>query len=79
MKIAFYFNDYKELDETGTFTAFSQTKQQFLNLSSDKLIFVVSSSLDTENTKIIEEVETYSLQNEHRKLLDKGLQKDIFF
>ena len=49
MKIAFYFNDYKELNETGTFTAFAQTKQQFLNLSNDKIDFccIVESDMKT--------------------------------
>ena len=72
MKIAFYFNDYKELNETGTFTAFAQTKQQFLNLSNDKIDFCCIVETDTENTKLIEEVETFSLQNEHNKLLHEG-------
>ncbi len=72
MKIAFYFNDYKELNETGTFTAFSQTKQQFLNLSNDRIDFCCIVESYTENTQLIEEVETYSLQNEHYKLLQEG-------
>ena len=75
MKIAFYFNDCKELNETGTFTAFTQTKQQFLNLSNDKIDFCCIVESDSENTKLIEEVETYSLQNEHNKLLQECSQK----
>ncbi len=72
MKIAFYFNDYKELNETGTFTAFAQTKQQFLNLINDKIDFCCIVESEIENTKLIEEFETYSLQNEHNKLLQEG-------
>ena len=37
MKVAFYFNDYEEANETGTFTAFTETKLQVLNLKGNKI------------------------------------------
>ncbi len=69
MKIAFYFNDYKELNETGTFTAFTQTKQQFLNLNCDYINFCCIIESEQGNTELIDEVEKFSLHDEHHKLL----------
>ena len=40
-----------------------------------KLIFCCIVRSDSENTKLIEEVDTYSLQNEHNKLLQECSQK----
>ena len=75
MKIAFYFNDFNELNETGTYTAFTQSKDQFLHLTNDKIDFCCIVESEKGNNNLINEVETFVLQNEHKKLLNKFSKK----
>ena len=71
MKIAFYFNDFKELNETGTYTAFTQSKDQFRHLTNDKIDFCCIIESEKGNNNLINEVETFVLQNEHKELLNE--------
>lgn len=75
MKIAFYFNDFKELNETGTYTAFTQSKDQFRHLTNDKIDFCCIIESEKGNNNLINEVETFVLQNEHKELLNEFSKK----
>lgn len=75
MKVAFYFNDYEEANETGTFTAFTETKQQVLNLKGNKIEFCCIIESEKGNNNLINEVETFVLQDEHEKLLNEFSKK----
>lgn len=75
MKVAFYFNDYEEANETGTFTAFSETKLQVLNLKGNKIEFCCIIESEKGNRNLINEVETFVLQDEHEKLLNEFSKK----
>lgn len=75
MKVAFYFNDYEEANETGTFTAFTETKQQVLNLKGNKIEFCCIIESEKGNNNLINEVENFVLQDEHEKLLNEFSKK----
>jgi len=75
LKIAFYFNDYEEANETGTFTAFTETKQQVLNLKGNKIEFCCIIESEKGSNNLINEVETFVLQDEHEKLLNEFSKK----
>ena len=75
MKVAFYFNDYEEANETGTFTAFTETKQQVLNLKGNKIEYCCIIESEKGNNNLVNEVETFVLQDEHEKLLNEFSKK----
>jgi glycosyltransferase involved in cell wall biosynthesis len=75
MKIAFYFNDIKTLNETGTFTAFNQTKEQFCSLFCNNIEFCCIVETEDKNKELINNVKTYILENEVKSLVSKYSRK----
>ena len=75
MKIAFYFNDYKELNETGTFIAFEETKSQFFKLSIENIEFCCIFESQLSDSNNLPNLKSYSLVQELEQLLKQNKTK----
>lgn len=71
MKVCFYFNDYKQHNETGTFIFFEEAKKYVKNLKTDDITFTVTfeSSLNADAFKT--NMEKHSLEREVIALQEK--------
>ena len=72
VKIAFYFNDYKELNETGTFVAFDQIKKQYDLLNNNKIDFCCIFESHISNYNKQPNLKYYSLGQELEQSLKKN-------
>tara|TARA_Y100000589_G_scaffold73386_1_gene66492 strand:+ start:5243 stop:6496 length:1254 start_codon:yes stop_codon:yes gene_type:complete len=79
MQVCFYFNDYKEKNETGTFIFFEEAKKYVKSLRSTDIIFSAAfessanaDSFETDLPKYSLEREVVDLQNRTRKPVSKS-------
>ena len=71
MKVCFYFNDYKQENETGTFIFFEEAKKYVKSLSSKEIEFTVAFESSLNSASFTTEIDKFSLESEVNKLRSK--------
>jgi glycosyltransferase involved in cell wall biosynthesis len=71
MKVCFYFNDYKQENETGTFIFFEEAKKYVKSLSSEEIEFSVAFESSLNADSFTSDLEKHSLEAEVTKLQKK--------
>ena len=71
MKVCFYFNDYKQQNETGTFIFFEEAKKYVKNLKTTDISFSVTFESSLNADSFSSNIEKYSLEREVIALQEK--------
>ena len=64
MKVCFYFNDYKQENETGTFIFFEEAKRYVKNLKSHDITFSTAFESSLNANSFNADIEKHSLESE---------------